>query len=66
MKSFIRVIAVTVLAILTIWPMRGAESWSVPDSTPSQVFASGSGSSSDPYIINTAQQLANFAYMVYE
>ncbi len=66
MKSFIRVIAVTVLAILTIWPMRGAESWSVPGSTPSQVFASGSGSSSDPYIINTAQQLANFAYMVYE
>ena len=66
MKSLIRGIAVAVLAILSIWPMRGAESWSVPGSTPSQVFASGSGSASDPYIINTAQQLANFAYMVYE
>lgn len=65
MKAFLRGIAVAVLAILTMPLMRGAESWNVPDSTPSQVFARGSGSSSDPYIINTAQQLANFAYMVY-
>lgn len=65
MKASLRGIAVAVLAILTMPLMRGAESWTVPDSTPSQVFARGSGSSSDPYIINTAQQLANFAYMVY-
>ena len=56
MESLIRGVAVTVLAILTISPMRGAELWSVPGSAPSQVFASGSGSASDPYIINTAQQ----------
>ena len=66
MKTFFRGIVVAMLAILVMPQMRGAESWSVPGSTPSQVFASGSGSASDPYIINTAQQLANFAYMVYE
>ncbi len=65
MKAFLRGIAVAVLAILTMPLMRGAESWNVPDSTPSQVFARGNGSAADPYIIRTAQQLANFAYMVY-
>ena len=66
MKAFIRGIAVAVLAILAMPQMRGgAESWTVPGSTPSQVFARGNGSAADPYIIHTAQQLANFAYMVY-
>lgn len=65
MKAFLREIAVAVLAILAMPLMRGAESWTVPGSTPSQVFARGNGSAANPYIINTAQQLANFAYMVY-
>ncbi|MGN0222538.1 MAG: hypothetical protein ACI4AM_00780, partial [Muribaculaceae bacterium] len=65
MKVFLRGIVVAVLAILAMPPMSGAESWTVPDSYPSQVFARGDGSASDPYVIQTAQQLANFAYMVY-
>ncbi|MBD5413663.1 MAG: hypothetical protein HDR52_04480, partial [Treponema sp.] len=37
--------------------------WSYPTSRPQRLW-SGSGSSSDPYIIKTAQDLANLAYMV--
>lgn len=65
MKAFFRGIVVAMLAILVMPQMRGAESWTVPGSTPTQVFARGDGSAADPYVIKTAQQLANFAYMVY-
>ncbi|MDE6245441.1 MAG: hypothetical protein K2M50_07275 [Treponemataceae bacterium] len=37
--------------------------WSYPTSRPQQLW-SGSGASYDPYIIKTAQDLANLAYMV--
>ena len=64
MKKIICMVSV-VIATLIAPAMLRAEQWSVPESTPSQVFASGSGTESNPYIIKTAQQLANFAYMVY-
>ena len=41
-----------------------ADSWSYPESKPSNPFGGGSGRQSDPYIINSAQELANLAYMV--
>lgn len=41
-----------------------ALTWSYPTSTPAQPFDGGSGSSSDPYLISTPQQLANLAYFV--
>ncbi len=43
-----------------------AASWSYPTSKPSSPYAGGSGSKSDPYRISTAQQLANFAYMIHD
>ena len=41
-----------------------ADSWSYPTSKPSNPFGGGSGGYYDPYLINSAQELANFAYMV--
>ena len=41
-----------------------AESWSYPSSKPVTPFGGGKGSKSNPYIISTAQHLANLAYMV--
>lgn len=38
--------------------------WLYPSSRPTTPFASGSGTVSSPYKIATAQQLANFAYLV--
>ena len=45
-------------------PRKAPASWSYPSSTTSDPFGGGSGTSSDPYIISTAQQLANLAYEV--
>lgn len=41
-----------------------AESWSYPTSKPKTPFGGGDGSWYDPYRIETAQHLANLAYMV--
>ena len=38
--------------------------WNYPTSTPSTPFGGGTGTSANPYIISTAQHLANLAYMV--
>ncbi len=38
--------------------------WSYPESTPTAPFESGTGEADDPYIITTARQLANMAYLV--
>lgn len=46
------------------WVGYAAESWNYPASTPASPFGGGTGTSSDPYLINNAQQLANLAYMV--
>ena len=43
---------------------QAADSWSYPTSKPSNPFGGGDGSSYDPYRIETAQHLANLAYMV--
>lgn len=42
---------------------KNTNNWSYPTSKPQELWA-GSGSSYDPYIIKTAQDLANLAYMV--
>ena len=39
-------------------------SWSYPTSKPKTHFGGGTGSQSDPYLITSAQELANLAYMV--
>ena len=41
-----------------------ADSWYYPTSKPSNPFGGGSGGYYDPYLINSAQELANLAYMV--
>ena len=41
-----------------------ADSWSYPTSKPKSPFGGGDGSQGNPYRIETAQHLANFAYMV--
>ncbi|MGM9703091.1 MAG: hypothetical protein ACI3YZ_06030 [Prevotella sp.] len=43
---------------------RAADSWSYPTSKPTNPFGGGYGSYYDPYLINSAQELANLAYMV--
>ena len=46
--------------------IQAADMWEYPTSKPSSPYAGGSGSKSDPYRISTAQQLANFAYMIHD
>ena len=41
-----------------------ADSWNYPTSKPSNPFGGGDGSQWNPYRIETAQHLANLAYMV--
>ena len=41
-----------------------ADTWSYPTEKPKTPFGGGTGSQSDPYLISTAQHLANLAYMV--
>lgn len=41
-----------------------AEVWSYPSSNPKLTSFSGSGTASSPYLIQSAQQLANLAYIV--
>ena len=41
-----------------------AESWSYPSSKPVTPFGGGKGSKSNPYIISTAQHLANLSWMI--
>ena len=43
-----------------------ADSWNYPTSKPSNPFGGGDGSQWNPYRIETAQHLANLAYMVNE
>ncbi len=42
----------------------GIANWSYPTSAPTTYFDSGEGTEDKPYIIKTAQQLANLAYWV--
>lgn len=45
--------------------IHAAETWSYPyDEAPDGKFGGGTGSQSDPYLISTAQHLADLAYMV--
>lgn len=41
-----------------------AEDWSYPTKEPSNPFGGGNGKKDNPYLISTAQHLANLAYMV--
>ena len=45
-------------------PRKVPASWSYPSESASEPFGGGSGTETDPYIIGTAQQLANLAYEV--
>ena len=41
-----------------------ADDWNYPATRPESPFGGGNGSSSSPYLISNARQLANLAYMV--
>lgn len=41
-----------------------ADEWSYPTSKPSEAFGGGKGEKNNPYIISTAQHLADLAYLV--
>lgn len=57
-------LALLMLMFLAPSTMAAADDWSYPTSKPSQPFGGGSGTPGDPFIISTAQHLANLAYMV--
>lgn len=65
MKSKLsKLAAALLLMIAAAVPLRAAENW---EAFPlGSTFESGSGTRYNPYVIHTAQQLFNFAYMVYE
>ena len=44
--------------------IQAADSWDYPGSKPETPFGGGDGCSWNPYRIETAQHLANLAYMV--
>ncbi len=54
----------TMIPLSAITAFATTADWSYPTSTPTEPFADGTGEESDPYIIATAQQLANMAYLV--
>ncbi len=55
---------ITMLPGISLTAFATTAAWSYPTSAPATPFESGTGESSDPYIIKTAQQLANMAYLV--
>ena len=63
-RSMHLLIAVLMLVMLAPSVMMAADDWSYPTSTPSNPFGGGNGTQGNPYIISTAQHLANLAYMV--
>ena len=66
MKSKLcKLTAALFLMITASVPLRAAEYWE-PSTILGSTFERGNGTLFNPYVIHTAQQLANFAYMVYE
>ena len=55
---------IILLMLTTIGLSASADSWSYPESKPETPFDGGTDTINDPYRIATAQQLANFAWMV--
>ncbi len=66
MKKRFLSIFLTLCMVLTLLPISvlAVDAWSYPTSAPATPFNGGSGIISAPYEINTAQQLANLAYLV--
>ena len=58
------IMAVLVLVMSVPSAASAAEKWSYPTKEPSEPFGGGNGKQDNPYIISTAQHLANLAYMV--
>ncbi len=54
----------TMIPVMSLTAFASTADWSYPTSTPTESFADGTGEESDPYIIATAQQLANMSYLV--
>lgn len=66
MKSRLTQLTAAILLVFTAaMPLRAAEYWE-PSTHLGSTFERGNGTLFNPYVIHTAQQLANFAYMVYE
>lgn len=63
-RSIHLLIAVLMLVMSAPSAMMAADDWSYPTSAPSNPFGGGNGTQGNPYIISTAQHLANLAYMV--
>lgn len=69
MKTFLRhcirlLVAVLVFMVMAPSAVIAAEDWSYPSKKPSNPFGGGNGKKDNPYLISTAQHLANLAYMV--
>lgn len=63
MKKTISFLLATVVSLACVTDALAA-TWSYPTTAPASPFAGGSGTESSPYIISTAQQLANMSYLI--
>ena len=59
-----RLLAVLMLILSAPSALMAADSWIYPTSEPKTPFGGGNGMKDTPYLISTAQHLANLAYMV--
>ena len=67
MKTKLHLIIMSLVLLFVAGGQRvclAADSWSYPTSKPKTPFGGGDGSQGNPYRIETAQHLANLAYMV--
>ena len=53
-----------VACLFCMQTVQAADTWSYPSEEPDGKFGGGSGTASSPYLINSAQQLADLAWLV--
>ncbi len=63
-KILVLTLSLILIGTLPILADSKAESWNYPSSNPKLSSFQGSGSASSPYLIQSAQDLANLAYIV--
>ncbi len=63
-KTLVLTLSLILIGTLPILADSKAESWNYPSSNPKLSSFQGSGSASSPYLIQSAQDLANLAYIV--
>ncbi len=63
-KTLVLTLSLILIGILPILADSKAETWNYPSSNPGLSSFEGSGTASSPYLIKSAQDLANLAYIV--